>query len=252
MNIVIIEDEVLIAQDIARILIQLPDKINVVSILHSVSEAKQYLEKNEQPDLIFCDIQLEDGLSFEIFTSVRIETPVIFCTAYNEYALDAFRNNGIDYILKPFTKNDIINAIEKYKNLHSKITRKNFDNILMSLRERHFKFQKNSSLLIRNKDKIIPIKISNIALFYLELKSTQLVTFENEKYIINQTLDELSDICGADFYRVNRQYLINKASIAEAIQYFSRKLILKLTIKGKYEIIVSKNKISDFLKWLES
>lgn len=254
MKIVIIEDELLTAQDITGILMQLPDSIEVKRILQSVSEAIQYFEQNEQPDLIFCDIQLGDGHSFDIFKSVPIETPVIFCTAYDEYALEAFRNNGIDYILKPFSRITINNAIEKYKKLRSQLSgnRIDFEAVLATIREGYNNYQKSSSILINWKDKIIPVKINDIALFNIEYKTTQLVTFDNQKYFINQTLDELSEVCGPGFYRANRQYLINKASVTEALQYFARKLVLKLKIDGKYEIIISKNKVPDFLRWLES
>ncbi|MBL7725202.1 MAG: response regulator transcription factor [Chitinophagaceae bacterium] len=254
MKIVIIEDELLTAQDITGILIQLPGNIEVTKILQSVSEAVQYFEQNEQPDLIFCDIQLGDGHSFDIFKSVQIEAPVVFCTAYDEYALEAFRNNGIDYILKPFSRITIKNAIEKYKNLRSQLTgnRIDFDAVLAVIREGYNNYQKSSSILINWKDKIIPVKINDIALFNIEYKTTQLVTFDNQKYFINQTLDELSEVCGSGFYRANRQYLINRSSVTEALQYFARKLVLKLKVDGKYEIIISKNKVPDFLRWLES
>ncbi len=253
MKVVIIEDERLTAEDLAEMLMQLPEKIEVSKMLSSVSDAVQYFRENEQPDLIFCDIHLGDGHSFEIFKSVRIETPVIFCTAFDEFALEAFRNNGIDYILKPFSKKSIKIAIDKYNTLRSKMSfsSDSYSDFFKTV-SRSAGHKKNSSLLVNWKDKIIPVKVTDIALFNIEYKMTQLITFGNQKYYINHTLDELEDICGSNFYRANRQYLVNKESVQEALQFYARKLVLKLKVEGKHEIIISKNKVPEFLGWLKN
>ena len=254
MKVVIVEDEALTAEDLAEILLKLPDGIEVVKILPSVQEAIIYFRHNSSPDLIFCDIQLGDGYSFEIFKETPIDAPVIFCTAYDQYALEAFKNNGIDYILKPFTKKTIKAAVDKFKSLKVQLSgnRIDFTNILQNFQTRHQSDRKISSLLINWKDKIIPIRINEIALFNIDFKMTQLVTFNNQKYFVNHTLEELEEICGEDFYRANRQYLINRNSITEALQYHARKLVLKLNVEDKHEIIISKNKIPEFLSWLRS
>jgi two-component system, LytTR family, response regulator LytT len=252
MKVVIIEDELLTAEDLAEILLKLPDGIEVVKILSSVSEAVDYFKKNNSTDLVFCDIQLGDGYSFEIFKQIALDIPVIFCTAYNEYALEAFKNNGIDYILKPFTKKQIRIAIEKYKTLRSKFSNAaiDYDGLLKNLQKGYDYDKAVSSLLINFKDKIIPVKIADIALFGIDYKTTQLITFDNQKYFVNHTLDELEIICGEAFYRANRQYLINREVVTEALQYFARKLVLRLKIEGKHEIIISKSKVPEFLSWL--
>ena len=254
MKVVIVEDEALTAEDLAEMLLKLPDGIEVVKILPSVQEAIVYFRHNSSPDLIFCDIQLGDGYSFEIFKETHINAPVIFCTAYDEYALEAFKNNGIDYILKPFTKKTIKAAVEKFKSLKAQLSgnRIDFANILQKIQAGRQSDRKISSLLINWKDKIIPIRINDIALFNIDFKMTQLVTFSNEKYFVNHTLEELEEICGEDFYRANRQYLINRSAITEALQYHARKLVLKLKVEDKHEIIISKNKIPEFLSWLRS
>jgi two-component system, LytTR family, response regulator LytT len=254
MKVIIIEDELLTAEDLAEILLRLPEGIEVVKILNSVAEGISYFKQNNSPDLIFCDIQLGDGHSFEIFKQVHIDVPVIFCTAYDEYALEAFKNNGIDYILKPFVKKNIKAAIEKYKLLRTTLSKTviDFDSLLKNIQSRHNHDQKVSSLLINWKDKIIPVRINDIALFSIDFKMTQLVTFDNQKYFVNHTLDELEEICGKDFYRANRQYLINRKVVVEALQYYARKLVLKLKIEDKHEIIISKNRVPEFLSWLRS
>ena len=253
MKVVIIEDELLAAEYLAELLSKLPDGIEVVKIISSISEAVEYFKLNNSPDLIFCDIQLGDGHSFEIFSRVKIDVPVIFCTAYNQYALPAFKNNGIDYVLKPFTRKHIKESIEKYKTLRQKFTNAviDYESILKSLQS-YNNDKRVSSLLINFKQKIIPIKITDIALFCIDHKMTQIITFDNQKYFTNYTLDELETVCGKSFYRANRQFLINRETVQEALQYFARKLVVKLRIEGKHEIIISKSKVQEFLSWLRS
>mgnify|MGYP001162012714 FL=1 len=253
MKIVIIEDEALMAQDLAEILVQQPGQPEVRKILSSVAESVSYLRESDPPDLIFSDIQLGDGLSFDIFRQVKTDCPVIFCTAFDEFALEAFRNNGIDYILKPFTRMTIKEALNKYQVLRENFTRNslNYTGLFSSpgWTDTH---RKKSSLLVTWKDKIIPIRIQDIALFTIDYKMTQLVTFDNQKYYINQTLEELEQTCGPAFFRANRQYLVNKDSILEALQYFARKLVLKLKIDGKHDVVISENRVPEFLEWLKN
>jgi two-component system, LytTR family, response regulator LytT len=254
MKVVIIEDEPLTAEDLADILLKMPEHIEVVKIISSVAEGVDYLRQNSLPDLIFSDVQLGDGNSFEIFQQVKLDVPIIFCTAYDKYALDAFKTNSIDYVLKPFTKKTIRLALDKYNLLRNKMSNAgiDFDNLLDNLQKNHSPQKKMSSLLINWKDKIIPIKIADIALFTIDYKMTQVVTFGNQKYFVNHTLEELEEICGPAFYRANRQFLINREVVAEAMQYFARKLVLKLKVEGKYEIIISKTRVPEFLSWLRS
>lgn len=254
MKVVVIDDEQLTAEDLADILLKLPDFIEVVKILSSIEESIEYFSRHPHPDLIFCDIHLGDGHSFEIFKKVKLEVPVIFCTAYDTYAIEAFKNNGVDYLLKPFTRQSIREAIEKFKALKSRLGNSgvDYDDLLRTLQSKNPGNKKVSSLLINWKDKIIPIKISDIALFCIEYRMTQLITFENQKHFVNHTLEELEEICGENFYRANRQYLINREVVAEALQYYARKLVLKLKVDGKHEIIISKNRVPEFLSWLRS
>jgi two-component system, LytTR family, response regulator LytT len=253
MNIVIIEDEVLTAQDLSEILLHLPEKIQINKTLSSVSEAVTYFREYNPPDLIFSDIQLGDGNSFEIFRQVKINCPVIYCTAFDEFALDAFQNNGIDYILKPFTRKIIQETIQKYIALRQTISSNSPGSTgFIPSPDRAEEQRKKGSLLITWKDKIIPVKIRDIALFTIDYKMTRLLTFDNQQYYINQTLEELEQTCGPEFFRANRQYLIHKECIQEALQYFARKLVLKLKVEGKHEVVISKNRVPEFLEWLRN
>jgi DNA-binding LytR/AlgR family response regulator len=252
MQVVIIEDEQLTAEDLAEILLRLPEGITILKILYSVKEATTYFKEVPVVDLIFCDIQLGDGHSFEIFKQVRINVPVIFCTAYNEYALEAFNNNGIGYVLKPFTKKTIQDAIDKFNHLKAGIikTSDELDKILTAIQLQGY--HKPASILISWKEKIIPIKIADIALFSIEFKTTRLITKDNQTYTTNYNLDELEHMCHSAFYRANRQFLINKDAVEEVLQYRARKLFVKLKIKGEFDITIAKAKVPEFLSWLKS
>ena len=252
MKIVIIEDEELTADDLADTIRKIEPAAQICAMLYSVNEAISYLTKNEKPDLIFSDIQLGDGLCFEIFKAVPISTPVIFCTAYDEYALKAFKANGIDYVLKPFTKKIISQALRKYKELKINFSRNNTDyDSLAGLLERSREPQ-DMAVLVYFKDKILPIKTIDIALFYVENQVTHLITFDQKTYHISKTLEELEKITGNSFYRANRKTLINRKAIKDASQYFQRKLLINLTISftAREPITVGKLKVVDFLNWL--
>lgn len=252
MKIVIIEDEKLTADDLAETILKIEPDTRVSAILFSVKEAISYFKGNEKPDLIFSDIQLGDGLSFEIFKTVPVSTPVIFCTAYDEYALNAFRANGIDYILKPFTKKTIIEALARYKELKSNFSRSKPGYEIISGSFENRKNPQDASVLIYIKDKILPVKIVDIALFYIENEITHLVTFNQKIHSINKTLEELEKITGGNFYRANRTFLINRKAIRDASQYFHRKLVINLSIPftAGEAITVSKVKVTGFLNWL--
>lgn len=251
MEIVIIEDEKLVSDDLSDILQSIDKTISITRIISSVKEALTYFKKGTTPQLIFSDIQLGDGYSFEIFNKLQHTVPVIYCTAFNQHALQAFENNGIAYVLKPYTKTTIKQALEKYKLLKQNFTLQqhiNYDDLRNALAENS---PRPHSLLINNKNKIIPVKIIDIAFFTIEHKTTSLVTFKNEKFNISHTLDELEEICGADFFRTNRQFLLNKNAVKEVVHYSFRKLFVNLYVDANVEVIINKEKSTIFLNWLK-
>jgi len=251
MNIVIIEDERVVADDLEFSINQLISGPVSIVQLHSVKEAVVYLKSNPSPDLIFSDIQLGDGLSFEIFIAVTVSAPVIFCTAYDEYALDAFKANGIDYILKPFTTQTLERALQRYeelKKLFSADQGPQYNALLEMLADRGT--QKSSSVLVYHQDKIIPIKLEDIALFYLANEVTNLLTFSGKTFYPNKNLDELEKLSGTYFFRANRQFLVSRKAIIDVSSFFSRKLSLNLNIAFSDRVVVSKGKASQFLNWL--
>jgi len=250
MKIVIIEDEKLTAADLAETVSEIVPGVHIAAVLYSVRSAITWFQENEHPDLIFSDVQLGDGLCFEIFKAVMVSAPVIFCTAYDEYALKAFKSNGIDYILKPFDKSSVETAIDKYRNLKNTFTGNPVDLSEIIRLFGNKKKSEQSSILVYKQDKILPVRFEDIALFYIENEITRLVTFDHRKFTINQAMEKIEEMAPDDFYRVNRQFLVHRNAIREASHYFARKLSLSLTIPFEETITVSKTKVSDFLSWL--
>jgi DNA-binding LytR/AlgR family response regulator len=251
MNIVIIEDELLVADDLELSIAQLIEEPFTITQLHSVKEAIAYFKDEPSVDLIFSDIQLGDGLSFEIFIAVTISVPVIFCTAYDEYALEAFKANGIDYILKPFTTQTLERALQRYsqlKKIFSPEQAPQYSALMQLLTDRET--QRSSSVLVYHQDKIIPVKLEDIAMFYLENEITHLLTFSGKTFYPNKNLDELEKLSGNYFFRANRQFLVCRKAIIDVSSFFSRKLSLNLNVPFGEKVIVSKGKAPQFLSWL--
>lgn len=251
MKLVIIEDEELVALELEQNIRKLMDIPLTIVHLRSVKESIQYFEHSDLPDLIFSDIQLGDGLSFEIFVETQIAVPVIFCTAYDEYALDAFKTNGIDYILKPFTMQMLDAALNKYKALKQMFSTDQtpqYDALLHLLNIHEEK--KTSSILVHHKDKIIPVKTEDIAICYLKNEIVHMVTFSGACFYPNKNLDELERSLGTAYFRANRQVLVCRNTIIDVSNFFSRKLSLNLKIPIDEKVIVSKAKSSQFLEWL--
>ncbi len=248
MRILIIEDEKLTANDLAFSIKEVRPNFTVIKILTSVKSAINYLKKKPAIDLIFSDIQLTDGLSFEIFKAIEIEAPIIFCTAYDEYALNAFDVNGIAYLLKPFTTEAIKIAIEKFENLtqqkDNKLTK------LLQYMEQSNNPKASPTILVYQGEKIIPVPFNDIALIYLENGIVKLHTFDNQVFVVSETLEELAKINHSDFFRANRQYLVHQKAIKNAAKYFNRRLVLHLDIPFDEKIIISKEKAPAFLDWL--
>jgi two-component system response regulator LytT len=250
MKVIIIEDEKLTAEDLADAITRVEPGAVVIASLSSVKEALEYFKHPVDADLIFSDIQLGDGLSFEIFRDRKSDIPVIFCTAYDEYALNAFKTNGIHYILKPFSVNTIKEAMDKYKSLQKALapTNHHIEAILSSLDHR----PKVTSVLVHYKDQIIPVSEKEIALACIRNETTLLKTFDQKSYFLTKTLDDLESKLGTRFFRANRQYLVNRSAVKSVENYGARKLAIILTIPHDETITVSKEKHTPLMNWLEA
>lgn len=246
MRVVIIEDEALTAEDLKGSVLSLAPESTIEAILHSIQEAEDYFSKNTLPELLFCDIQLGDGSIFDLLNRVKIDVPIIFCTAYDEHTLQAFKLNGIEYILKPFSTEDVRQALNKYERL--KLTfQSHFDYRILQP-----KSQKN--LLVYYRDNIIPVNCSDIGMVYISNQIIYLQMLDNKRYVLNRTLDELEQTLEEQFFRVNRTAILNKKLVQGVNKQLNRKLVIHLdpNFKTDLKITVSKSKSPLFLKWLKT
>lgn len=251
MNVLIIEDEKPAARRLSRMLAVLD--IEVQQMLHSVEESLNWLQNNTHPDLIFLDIQLSDGLSFEIFEEIDVTSPIIFTTAYDEYALKAFKLNSIDYLLKPIDDDELTTAVQQFKKQQPKETgvQVNLDDIrklLVNPVDR--KFKKRLSIKVGQHIKIIPI--DKVECFYSENKSTYIHTAENRNYLLDHSLENWQEQLDPEhFFRVNRSYIIHINAIKDIISYSNSRLKLLLHTYNEQEIIVSRERVKDFKNWID-
>jgi two-component system LytT family response regulator len=251
MTVLIIEDEMKAARELKRIIHEIDDTIKIIAILDSIETGKQWFEENESPDLIFSDIQLADGLCFDLFSQIEIKSPVIFCTAFDEYLMNAFDTNAISYLLKPVTKEKVERAVTKYSKLKEGFQKKQSIDYISDLLK-GFKLPYKTTLLVHQKEKIIPVPVQDIAFFYLDTPMVSIVTLTHQKYYLSNNLDDIEKtVDPAIFYRANRQFIVNRKAISTAEKFFARKLVAQLSVKTPEQIIVSKAKAPDFLKWLE-
>ncbi|MEM9649549.1 MAG: LytTR family DNA-binding domain-containing protein [Bacteroidota bacterium] len=250
MNVIIIEDEKPAARRLSRLLSDLD--VEVSTLLHSVEESIEWFQSNPHPDLIFLDIQLSDGLSFEIFDTVEVKSAIIFTTAYDEYALQAFKLNSIDYLLKPIDDEDLEKAVKKYRNFkpeNQKIS-VDFDDIkklLVNPLEREYK--KRFTVKVGQHLKII--NADEVECFYSENKGTYAATVEGRSYLLDTTLEHLEDgLSPKKFFRVSRKFYVNINHINDIISYTNSRLQIKLNRFNEQEIIVSRERVKDFKLWL--
>lgn len=249
MNILIVEDEALAADRLEKILKEITPDITVLAKLGSIKESVKWLMLNSA-DLIFLDIQLSDGLSFSIFDQVSVQTPVIFTTAYDQYAIKAFQLNSVSYLLKPIRKNELAESLQKYKSLKSAFSI-DFDSLLSVIQGNKPEYRKR--FLIQIADKFRKVETEDIAYFYATDGIVFLKTFDGFSYPADTSLDNLeSTIDPAQFYRINRKYFVSMKSISQMIAWSrSRiKLVLKPQADDDDETIVSIDRSTEFKKWL--
>lgn len=251
MKVIIIEDELLVAEDLSSSLKQIRPEVEIQCILCSVKESIDYFTQHPQPDLIFSDIQLGDGLSFEISKHIQFTVPVIFCTAFDDYAIEAFKANGIEYILKPFNIASLEKAISKFENLRKQLAgeiEQKYKAAMKALAS--YKLINSGTFMVKYRDRFVPVSFDKIALFYLESEINHLYTHSGKTYLIPENLEEVEKKAGPAFFRVNRQFLVNHNAIQDVIEHFPRKLKVNLKFTFTKEIMVSKEKRSKLLNWL--
>ncbi len=246
---IIIEDEKPAARRLDRMLQK--NGIKALVMLHSVAESVSWLQNNPNPELIFLDVQLSDGLSFEIFEQVSVESAIIFTTAYDAYALKAFKLNSVDYLLKPIDADELSSAIQQFKTLQKQHTdyTTDFDKIKALLGEQKQNYKLRFTTQVGQHLKMIETKI--ITCFYSVESTTYTYVDTGKSYLLENSLDQIFEQLDPNkFYRVNRKFIINIEAIVDIISYSNSRLQLKLTAFNEKEIIVSREKVKDFKKWL--
>jgi two-component system, LytTR family, response regulator LytT len=261
LRIAIIEDEPATARNLKFMLQEIDPTIEVLATLGSVKEATAWMQQNYAfCELIFMDIRLSDGLSLDIFSKVNITAPVIFVTAYNDYALQAFKANGIDYILKPFDEKDLEQALTRFRRLtghapsptppQTPITADQLQKLAASLLQPPSWRQ---SFLVHFRDRLIPLTVEEIAWFYTAEETSYAVTHDNKRYIVDGTLEQLQDqLDPRAFFRVNRQFIIHRKGIVEISLYFNGRLLLKTLPESGEKMLISKARVPEFKAWMNA
>ncbi|MEA5426201.1 LytR/AlgR family response regulator transcription factor [Arcicella lustrica] len=256
LRLVLVEDEVVTARNLEYVLKSLNENISILAILQSVSEAVNWFENNQTSyDLVFMDIRLADGLSFDIFKKVNINRPVIFVTAYNDYAIQAFKNNGIDYILKPFDEQEIEQALAKFENLtkpsEQELDGKKLAQLLDNVNAGLKSYKK--SFLVHYRDKLVPLETAKIAWFYTSNEIVHAHTLDDKQYIMEFTMEQLEQqIDPALFFRANRQFIVNRMAILEIEFYFNGRLSVKVKPEPTEHILISKARVPAFKSWMNN
>lgn len=248
MKALIIEDEILASKHLQQVLDEVGG-ITVIAILESIKSTVKWFENNPQPEIVFMDIHLSDGSAFEIFKHTKINCPIVFTTAYDEYALRAFDVNSIDYLLKPIEVHDVQDALKKFKDLSANDNLQNAINSLISTFKKDTKYRKHFLIPIKG-DKLLPVQTSDLACFYVDSGTIRALTFEGRAYTLDNTLDELMEMLDPDFYfRANRQYIISRKAIKEIDLWFNSRLSLNLNVPVPEKIVISRTRTAEFKKW---
>lgn len=249
MKVLIVEDETAAYESLVQILNEINPFIQVVGNTESVGQTVQWLTSNPEPDLIFMDIHLSDGSSFLIFDKLQIEAPIIFTTAYDQYAIDAFKLNSVDYLLKPIKTTDLERALQKF----NKWTRADVAEYLSRMVRLFSSREQTTKMLIPFKDKLVPIDLKDVSCFYTTDKSTRVCMKNGLSYPYAKTLEQIyASLNPSDFYRANKQFILSRDSIVDITVWFDNRLRVTLDTEVPEYIYVSKNRAADFKAWLIS
>ncbi len=251
MKILVIEDEIPASRRIIRLIGDLLPGAEIVQTIDSIEEAVDYLSGAESPDLIFMDIQLADGISFEIFNRVEVKSPVIFTTAYDHYAVRAFKVNSIDYLLKPVEEHELKRALDRYRTIHSQaLTRFSVEELMRTLQAERERYKKR--FLVKTAGRLTFILIEDIAYFFSDDGNTFLVTKDGNRFLVEVVLDELEQQINPEmFFRINRKMLVSLTCIQRIEPYFNNRYLLVIDPTFDEEVIVSRQRGTEFKKWLD-
>ena len=255
MKILIVEDEELAVKKLVKTLNGVESSAEIIGITDSIKSTVEWLQENPQPDLILMDIELADGQSFEIFNLTEVKSPVVFTTSYDEYALKAFKVNSIDYLLKPVQKEDLEKALNKFRNLNVKKQEDSngtsLEKIVKELQKKLQPKEYRKRFLVKNGQKLVSIEVDDIHYFFSDGRLNFFKTADNKKFVVDYTMDELEDMLDPEkYFRTSRSFYVSINSIDKIEDYFGNRLILQLKPLVDKEALVSREKVSDFKKWM--
>ena len=252
MKVLIIEDEFYASDRLKNILQKIDPSIEILAIIETVEKSIKWLQKNDEPDLMLVDIQLSDGISLEIFEKIQVDCAIIFITAYDEYAIQTFKVNSIDYLLKPINQKDLKRSLNKFYKIRDKYSSEARKNIEFLMEQFNLKKEKyKTRFLVKTGAVMHSIDINKIAYFYIENQLCYFMTGTGTRYIIDYSLDEIEKLVNPEiFFRINRQIIVSQKSIKTIHPFFSSRLLLDLTPETLEDVIVSKRKVSLFKKWM--
>ncbi len=252
MKILIVEDEDLAVKKLEKTIRTVDPEIEIMGVTESIQSSVEWLQNHDQPDLIFMDIELADGQSFEIFNMTEVKSPVIFVTSYDEYALKAFKVNSVDYLLKPIQKDELEMALNKYRKLTvNNPYSLNVESLVKELQSKLQPKEYRTRFLVKHLQKLVSVEVNDIAYFYSDGRLNFFKTLDNKRYLVDYLMDELEQMLDPRrYFRINRSFFVSIDSIEKIEDYFGFRLILQLKPTIDKEVIVSREKVSDFKKWM--
>lgn len=251
MKVLIVEDETAASENLIVMLQEVDSTIEVLQVLESVEQSVKWLGANEEPDLIFMDIHLSDGSAFALFDAVEVSTPIIFTTAYDQYALDAFAVNSIDYLLKPIKMAELVRALDKYKRWTKPDVMEYVEKMLRLAPAKAGQAVYKSSFLVPFRDKLLPVSVDDIVCFYSTDRKTQMFLKDGQSLDYNKSLDSIMG--GLDpnrFFRANKQYVVAKDAVMDIVIWFDNRLVVRMPVQLPEPLFVSKNKAAEFKNWM--
>ena len=248
-RVVIVEDETAAVVNLRSMLSAVAADVEVVAVLESVEESVEYFSNRPSADIVFMDIHLADGDSFHIFKRVNIDIPIIFTTAYDEYALDAFKVNSVDYLLKPYKEEELRRALDKLHRLTTverEQSQKSREHLAASMQGAQLQ-----TMLVRYKDKIVPVNMEEVAFFYTFAERVSLTTLKGDSYPVDKSLEALQQQLSEEkFFRANRQFIISRSAVKDIAVWFGSRLALNLVVDTPERIIISQARVPEFKQWL--
>lgn len=251
MKVLIIEDETAASENLIAMLEETDSEVEVLKVLESVQQTVRWLSSNPAPDLIFMDIHLSDGSAFTLFQEMEVTTPIVFTTAYDQYALEAFTVNSLDYLLKPIKTSDLQRALEKFKHWNRNDVVDYLQRMMRMNPSPQDKLDYITSLLVTVKDKLVPVSLDDVACIYSTERKTQIHLKSGQVMLYNKSLDSIiAGLNPAKFYRANKQYIVARDCVKEMVVWFDNRLLVRVPIDLPEPLFVSKNKAAEFKNWV--